>query len=201
MINASQDPQYQGLKLKSFWHLAYYISSNRPAGSLAAEIINFKNNETRSVAAWAKWSADELRSTGIQFDYIIRALGSAELTATVNKPCGRLGKYLAGELGSVYAPTLLSKSRATQPLHTLGGPYGRFNELNGVYSANEIGIDLNHKSILIIDDVTTTSCTIAEIQRALLQKWPHVNLHLFCLGRTTYELTANDHISTQYFNK
>lgn len=199
MIDLSKQTQYKQLEIDGCWHLAYYIPSNRAIGTLAGKLINFKDGVPNIVKGWCNWASDELSKLDIDFDYIVRALGSNELTPTKGKSCAALGRHLAESLDVSYIPTLLSKKRATKPMHTLRTYQERYDELHGVYVAHDIGEDLNGNNVLIIDDITTTNCTIAEIKRAITEKWPSVNLYLFCLGRTDYDSKANDAITQEYF--
>ncbi|WP_316807377.1 hypothetical protein [Pedobacter agri] len=200
MIDLSKQWQYEKLDFKGCWHLAYYIPNKRGNGTLAGKMIDFKDGDLKSINSWSQWAGDELSKLGIEFHYIIRALGSNELEPLKGKPCAIMGANLGKRLGAKYAPWLINKKRATKSLHTLKTYQERFDELHEVYIANDKGgEDLNNKNVLIIDDITTTNCTIAEMKRAIFEKWPEANLHLFCLGKTEYDQASNDTISLKYF--
>ena len=201
MIEITHEFEYRNLHFGGCWHLAYYIPQNRGNGTLAGKIIQFKENNGGVVQKWCNWAATDLGDLEISFDYIVRALGSRELQASGTKACDVLGDFLADYLDAEYIPQVLSKHRATRPMHELKTYYERVNEMHGVYYVNESGddYDLDDKNILILDDITTTSCTISEIKRALEEAWPEVNLHLFCIGRTSRNQSANDDIDMSYF--
>lgn len=51
--------------------------------------------------------------------------------------------------------------------------------------------NLNNKNILIIDDITTSCTTVAEMVRTIKAEWPDAKCYLFCLARTNHEMNAN----------
>jgi len=199
MISLLTNPQYKQLNISGCWHLAYYLSANRGAGTLAHKIIEFKNGYPAAIKRWSKWAGIELKKLDIQFDYIVRALGSNETLPIKGKPCSELGRHLAEVLNANYAAMALSKSRKTRPLHALTNRAERTHELHGVYQAHPEKYNFNEKNILIIDDVTTANITITEIVRAIKQAWPTANLYFFCLGKTEYDVSLNDNITKKYF--
>ena len=200
MFNLSiSDYQYRNLRLKACWHLAYYHPNKKPVGSLSNYIIEFKDGNLNVIKKWAEWAGDQLEEKEIQFDYIVRALGSQEISPGENRPLDILGEILANRLNAEYIPGLLGKKRATKPMHNLNLA-DRKAEITNVYYANGGGLDLNNKNVIILDDITTTTCTAGEIKRALKAKWPNVNLYLLCLGRTTRDEIADEQICHNYFD-
>ena len=199
MIDLSTLNQYQELNIAGCWHLAYYLSAKRSAGTLAQKILEFKNGYPAAIKRWSNWAGVELGNLDIQFDYIVRALGSNETMPQKGKPCSQLGRYLAEILNAKYAAMALSKSRETRPLHSLASRPERVAELSGVYQAHPEKYNFNGKNILIIDDVTTANITITEIVRAMKEAWPEANLYFFCLGKTEYDVSLNDNITKKYF--
>jgi hypothetical protein len=195
MIDLTQEYSF----LNGAWHLAYYIPSNRPTGSLSDNILKFKDNYTHYVNCWSRWSLAELSSLGVRFDYIIRALGSSELTVSRTRGLDTLGVYLEANLPSIYCPEVLQKSRLTPPMHTLRTKPERQAAIHDSYFVADRTRDFNNKNILIIDDVTTSRTTIKEILRALKVVWSNGHYHLFCLGRTIYDHDANNNIPMTYF--
>jgi len=199
MIDLSNTPQYRGLQISGCWHLAYYLSANRAPGTLARKIIEFKDGYPAAIKRWSTWAGIELENLDIQFDFIVRALGSQETMPLKGKPCSYLGKHLAEVLKAKYAAMALSKSRTTKPLHTLPNRAERILELDGVYQTHPEKFNFNGKNVLIVDDVTTANITITEIVRAMKLAWPKANLYFFCLGKTEYDLSLNDNITKKYF--
>jgi len=167
MINLFTNPQYSQLNISGCWHLAYYLPGNRGGGTLAQKIIEFKNGSQAAIKRWSKWAGVELEKLDIDFDYIVRALGSQETKPLKGMPCSELGRYLAEVLDAEYAAMALSKSRKTRSLHSLADLVMRKDELRGVYQADSENYNFNDKNILIIDDVTTSNTTITEIVRAM----------------------------------
>lgn len=198
LININNE--YRFLNLQNAWHLAYYISGNRPHGSLAANILEFKNGSAFYVNAWSNWAIAELQPLNIQFDFIVRALGSSELQVTGNRPLDSLGNRLANSLNCQFVANTLSKTRVTPPMHTLRTLPERRAAINGSYIVNNATRDFNNRRVLIIDDVTTTNLTVGEILRALRVNWNNGRYYLFCLGKTSHDHDANNNIATNYFN-
>lgn len=197
MINISSDYSF----LAGAWHLAYYIPSNKPTGSLSRNIIEFKESNKPFVTAWSKWAADDLSTLPIHFDFILRALGSSELKVSETKGLDAMGKVLAEKLNSIYIPSVLAKNRVTPPMHTLKTKPERRAAIKDSYFVAKQPYDFDKKNILILDDVTTSSITIQEILRALKVVFPNAKYYLFCLGKTEYNSAANDTITQAYFNK
>jgi hypothetical protein len=199
MISISNNSPYKELNIAGGWHLAYYLPANRGVGTIARKILEFKNNCPTAIEEWSNWAGSELNKLDIKFDYIVRALGSAETIPLKGKPCSLLGRNLAKILNANYAAMAISKLRETKPLHKLSNRSQREEELKGIYKAHPENFNFNNKNILIIDDVTTASITITEIVRAIKEAWPNANLYFFCLGKTSYDDTLNDHITKKYF--
>jgi len=195
MINISEDYSF----LSGAWHLAYYIPSNKPTGSLSSNILEFKKANKPYFLAWTKWAVDDLSKLNIHFDFILRALGSKELKVSGTKGLDLMGKVLAEKLNSIYIPSVLEKNRETRSMHTLKTKAERREAINGSYFVAKQPYDFDKKNILILDDVTTSSITIQEILRALKVAFPNAQYFLFCLGKTEYNTEANDSITKAYF--
>ncbi|QJB29889.1 hypothetical protein HF329_00630 [Chitinophaga oryzae] len=196
------DISHQHPYLNGAWHLAYYIPSLRNIeGTLSNHIIKFKDKEQQQLKGWALWSKDKLPQVGINFDYVVRALGSNELKVTKGtKSMDVIGGFLERSFSWKYVPETLEKNRITKPLHFLKTKPEREVEIHESYFVAKKDNNFAHKHILIIDDVTTTQTTIKEIIRALKTEWPSAKYYLFCLGRTDYNENGNDHIKNSYFN-
>lgn len=191
------------------WHLAYYTPGNYPDGSLSRRMLNFKDwkkdhdQHKSDVISWVNWSTEELKNLDVRFDYIVRALGSNEVSIVKNKALDALGAWLGKQLGASYLPELLLKSKLTKPLNSISLKCDRESELKGSYQLSNIAqdIDLNGKNVLIIDDVTTSGTTLREITDQLTNKWPDVSCYSFCLGRTRRDNNANNSIDISYYFK
>lgn len=201
MIRLLNERQYKFIGLKDAWHLVYYIPKSSTGDVLSKEIIDFKNQKPEAIRKWTKIAAERILATEIQFDYIVRALGSAELTASSGrKSLDVLGTYLSKQLECPYVPQTLQKHRVTKPLHTLKTKAERYAEMHEVYFVADGDYDCNRKKVLVLDDVTTTNTTVAEIIRALQAKWPFAEIYFFCLGRTDYNHEKNIELNSLYIS-
>lgn len=59
----------------------------------------------------------------------------------------------------------------------------RLENAKGLFAARK-NIDLNDKSVLLVDDICTTGTTIGAAAQALTQSFPHIRLSLFALAVT-----------------
>lgn len=157
------------------------------------ELLNFKNNNTVAVERWLKMIDTKDFSSLPKIDYIVRALGSYEMTVTP-KPLDKVGKLLADKLKAKYIPKLLSKNKYTQPLKNLGR-YERQQEVRNSYICNEDFEIEDGASILIIDDVITTGSTGNAIQVALMNTYGYkIDTYRFAL---VYTPLSQNYASTQ----
>ena len=199
MQSLLSDYTYRFLALKDAWHLAYYIPEQREdMTTLSGKLVQFKEYDLNITKGWIRWSIDSFKEKSLKYDYIIRALGHAELIASGKKPLDLLGHHLANNICCTYAPFIVKKNRVTKALHFLKLDE-RKAEIHEAYEVADNTIDLNQKKILIIDDIGTTNTTISEIMRAIRVAWPKVQFSYFCLGRTNHTPTANDSIPLTYF--
>lgn len=197
-LNRLQNDEYW-LKLERAWHLCYYLRNHDDNTVLTAKILEFKDGNKKTVTIWCQWAVDELTNSGVEFDLVVRALGSTELVPGGNKPLDELGRCLEAALGTNYKPIVLRKTRLTKPLHTLFSLPERKKEIGNIYVVNNTSVNYNRKNILIIDDITTSNVTIGEILRALKVQWPKAKYYLFCLGKTSTEKNINANIDQNYF--
>lgn len=77
----------------------------------------------------------------------------------------RLARALAQELGAPCDPRALSKRRPTRPQTGQSGPERR-RALHGAFCARRERV--LERTVLVVDDVTTTGATLAEARRALV---------------------------------
>jgi hypothetical protein len=209
--------EYPSLNLVRAWHLVYYIPRNNDPTHFSKYVLDFKNGDLDSVSSWSNWIIEEfqnlLKSIGRNpgFSCIIKAHGSSELINNCSKPLNKIGMDLMYHFGWNYQPSLLKKTRVTNPLHTLGSRNSRENEISGSYKVDFEDLvlnsaylqDLNYENVLIIDDVFTTGSTTSEILRALREKWPDARYHLLCLAKTirNYDSESNSSVTTEYYMK
>lgn len=65
--------------------------------------------------------------------------------------------------------------------------------MEGVFEI-EVKQDLNNKSVLIVDDISTACVTSAEIIKTLKEEWPNATFYLFCIARTIHDEHANENL-------
>jgi hypothetical protein len=194
------DSTYGYLHLKGAWHLAYYIPAQKDDPStFSGRLLQFKNADPESIRNWTCWSVANFEFRKPKCDCVIRALGSKELKITEDKPLDILGSNIADTIGCPYNPTILIKNRPTKSLHLINKRADRIAELSGSYEVANKTHDLNWKTILVIDDIGTANTTLSEIMRAIRVQWPRSQFSYFCLGRTSYDPSANDEIPHTYF--
>lgn len=176
------------------YFLGYYVTP------LKEEIWHFKDHRADAVARWKNYAASIVNELP-RVDYIVRALGHAELkVGNQDRPLDVLCNQLAQALNAKYLPDLLKKSRLLEKSTKLG-KIERAVQLKGAYEvdSNRIKqIDILGKSILIVDDVLTSGATANEISRAINSALDNVSVNIFTLVKTLYR---NDHDSvTQQSN-
>ena len=91
-----------------------------------------------------------------------------------------LASKLAKKLNLPYIKPLI-KIKETKPLARLN-PLERFLEINGAFQIDEKTLNLDYKSILLIDDILTTGTTAVEVARALKETYPECKIYLLVLA-------------------
>lgn len=181
------------------WHLCYYYTNQRDRYS--NKLLNFKNGIEKDLNEWLNWAKLELVETleaeGIKIDYVIRVLGSQETIPLRSKPVAFLARNIASEIGARYIPRILSKKHNTAKFTKLNSLDERINEISGVYQVSD-EYDLNGKNILIVDDITTSGTTLRYVRQAILRKYKNARFYGFCLGKTSYDHSANENINARF---
>ncbi len=185
--------------LSASWHLVYYISTHKSYDATTEKLLAFKENNKDYLEEWIKWTCNELSKLDIHFDYIIRALSNDELKASGKESLDMLGRSLAQKLHSIYIPSLLAKTSATQQLRYINEKSERKKAIENVYYVATPLVDCNYKNILILDDVVTFGTTIEEIVRAMITTYPTAKYYAFTLAKASDNVTANDNITATYF--
>jgi predicted amidophosphoribosyltransferase len=181
------------------WYFAYYIPPLAKTDSLSSYIINFKLGKPHYVEKWIELALSKLADLEINFNYIVRALGSGEIEAQEATPLDKLGEAIKGKLGGSYLPKLLIKTKGTKPLHTLGR-HDRIAELKDVYSLNNNITIEDGKNILILDDIYTTGTTTKSIKKAIQKKYPKSRFYILAIGKTERDnQLANKSYETSHF--
>jgi hypoxanthine phosphoribosyltransferase len=107
--------------------------------------------------------------------------GDGEITAL-----DILGQGIATGIRGIYIPQLLIKNRITKPLKEYH-VRGRELEIAGVYELRDLGLSLENRQIILIDDVVTTGVTSRTIIGKILQRFPSAKINVFALGWTPSE--------------
>ncbi|WP_276485775.1 ComF family protein [Paraflavitalea pollutisoli] len=166
---------------ETVWYKFKYFTK-RSADFITKQLMDFKADYKAQVAAFSEISAIEIEKTGIEFDYIIRALGSNETTATRPNRVRSLCIAIHEGSGGTYSPLSVAKKRKTKSLKYLSRPE-RIAELEDVYYLTK-GIDWNSLNILVVDDITTTGTTLEVIGKLIKDECPDAKLYGYCLAQT-----------------
>ncbi len=94
-----------------------------------------------------------------------------------------LARVLANTLHVPYLPRLLRRSRATSPQSAQTGPTGRFENVRNAFDIRG-SVDLQGKSIFLVDDILTTGATASEAAKALrAQKTKSIHVVVVAHGK------------------
>jgi len=175
---------------KSFY-LAHYKPRNRGGkDKLSSYLLSFKDGEKNAVKHWVQFASGEFEKSDLEYDIVIRALGSSEVKYRAGQPLDELGQEIAKITKAVYTPQILQKKNANEPLKRLSAT-GRHEALRGIFAFDSSKIPENAR-ILIIDDVITTGATIKEICRTIKSARPDIVTELFTLTKTYDVRRDND---------
>lgn len=163
--------------------------------------MDFKDNQQAKIISFAEITAEEFERVDVKIDYVIRVLGSRELTAQKPNKVRSLAIAINEVLGSSYRPLVIRKNRATRELKGLSKE-GRKKELEGVYELNDCP-DLKDKAVLIVDDIYTFGTSMETIGEVLRTAYPSVKLYGFALAHNWQRGTDgvngnNDHFEQHY---
>jgi hypothetical protein len=168
--------------LAGAFHLAYYVPRNTGhSDQISEDLLSFKNGVPNKVRFWCNKAIQEIGNT-FNPSFIVRALGSSELTIIQPSPLDQLGQSLAQHLNTTYQPGLLTKSSSNPPLKGLNKA-GRENAISGLYAVANVPT-VGNPEILVLDDIITTGSTIKEISRALKQAYPTASVQFLALAKT-----------------
>jgi len=189
--------RYQGVDV--LYHVAYYHAARVGYQDIVSRSLHdFKDGCEPQTARWIALAAPRV-CKDLDFEMIIRALGTAELKASSDMPLDRLCQAIAGGSGAVYAPERLEKTRAVRAMTSLAGRAARQKELDGCYTFDAAGLAPASR-ILIVDDIATTGATLEAIHAAVAAALPDATILCFVLARVEAQL-QNTHIDPTYFLK
>lgn len=189
LISDQRDRQYINAGLVEAYHLLYYLPDRNDVTNWTGRILDFKSKKNiDDYGVITNLVVNAVSNQNLHFDYVIRVLRHNEKEALNDAPIIDFVRNIANVTHATYCPQLLNKTRTTRSLHTLPTLLERQEEIKGVFYVNEnLGLDLNGKTLLIVDDITTSCTTIAEMVKTLKMKWPEVNVSLLCLARTLHD--------------
>ena len=193
----SDNWQYTDAGLEEAYHIVYYIPSGyRDTTNWTERIKKFKwGSDVENDQLIIDNCVEAISDAHLEFDYVIRMLGSSEVIPLPNAKLVPLAKKIAETTSAMYLPCLLRKKRATTPLHNLSNLAARKAEMDGVFEIENMeGVDLNNKKILIVDDISTAFVTSAEMIKTLKTVWPNAIFYLFCIARTNYDVHSNQRL-------
>lgn len=178
--------KFEDDKSIKLWHLFYYFARKSAWDNNAQLILDFKSNSRSAAEYLLDCALRELRGYELMEEIlVIRGLRSTEIRAVLDKGnvMDWLGQGIATGIGGIYIPQLLEKKRVTQPLKLLRARQ-REVELENVYGLRDLGLSLNNRNILLLDDVVTTGATARAISKAVLANYPRAKINTFALGWT-----------------
>jgi len=184
----SDDRQYASAGLENAYHLVYYIPKDQDLTDWSKKVSACKKEVDQDIIDEC---VSALNTEGLHFDYVIRMMGHKETKPLKNVPIRSLAVAIAKATGAIYLPQLLHKKKETTPMHFLSLPE-RQAEINDVFLVNDRTCNLNGKKILIVDDITTTCTTVAEMIKTLKKVWSKAIFYLFCIARTSHNTHANE---------
>lgn len=161
------------------WYMAYYF--RWPTSDyVSRQIMDFKRGDIPPKEAFSEMAAEEFTLLGHKFDYVTRVLSSKELVALKGNKVAAIAHSIYEVCNAHYHPNLVQKNRMTKELKGLNKDQ-RKAELEGVYEIYQ-PVDLNHKSVLVVDDVFTFGTSLEAIAEVLKKENPHVKLYGFAIA-------------------
>lgn len=164
----------------------YYLPKKSNWDNNAQLILDFKNNSSSATAYLLECALRELRGFQLKEEIIVvRALRSSEVQVGDREATAldMLGQGIATGIRGIYIPQLLIKNRPTKPLKGYNAQR-REQEIADVYELRDLGLSLENRQIILIDDVVTTGVTTRTIIRRILAKFPTAKINVFALGWT-----------------
>jgi len=185
LVSGTKEFEHQATNLKS----AYYIFDYLPARKYSQDniskfLLKFKDNDEEAVKRWCTKASQECEAIfrDKKIDSIIRVLGHKEKKkGKTLTPLDKLGIEISSAIECKYEPKTLTKTKINKSLKFLSKER-RQNQLHGLYTYKPSGT--KPKSILLIDDITTTGTTITEVCRAIQESSPNTNIYFLALART-----------------
>ncbi len=162
--------------------LGVYYSRQREKTSFSSSIISFKAGRETVVDRFCKESIVLLRSHGIRYDYIVRALGAREIRADYGRPLDYIGMALELEGFGRYRPEIIRKERIVTSVRRLAH-HQRHLHVRDAYRAELLDESMAAPRVLVIDDVVASGATTAAISVAIRESVPAATIDVFTLAK------------------
>lgn len=177
----------------------YYLCHYKPLSSgfdrLSKSLIGFKRGISVDLEAWTSCAVESFSHPLLSPTLIVRALHSRETNvAANNSSLDQLGISFADSLNGSYVPETLQKAHVILPMKQLSRAM-REETLTDIYSFQPPGSV--YRSILLIDDIITTGCTIGAIVRAIRKANLSVPIVAFTLASTESASRLNEAVVIQ----
>jgi len=178
---------------ETFFHyfLCRYIPKYIGTDRLSQSIISFKENTPPHPEAWISCAVEAMEDhLALSGSCVIRALGHTETSADSDNPrsLDKLCEGIAEAIKGKYHPEFLTKSKPVGKLTPLTKTE-REHAVKDAYQFEFTGI--LPKRILIVDDITTSGCTLRAIIASVRKVMPDIDISLFTLAWTDYEAYQN----------
>jgi len=188
------DSQYRNADLVKAYHIVYYVpkSYGKDITGWSDKIFNFKKSEEyKSDNELISLSVEAIKNEKLSFNYIIRVMGHEETIPKKGHKLSILAKEILKVTDSIYIVQLLRKKRRTIPFHLLNSVAEREAEIKDVFFVYDKSYDLNRKTLLIVDDITTSCTLVKEMIKTIKKTWPYVSVYQYCIGRTNHDIESN----------
>ena len=175
--------------INGYYLVTYYPTNRGLKDGISGWILDVKKNNRAIAEAFAIYASKDIEKI-INYDYVTRALAHDELEIDIRRKTGLdyFCECLCAMNNKIYRTDLLKKRRTHDKFTTLSRKR-RESAHQDNYTCEKI-ID---KSILIIDDIITTTTTCLSIYNAIIKKNPKANISFFFIGATAeaYEKQVN----------
>lgn len=189
LIGDNNDPQYQNSDLTEAYYLVYYMPDGDDKTNWSQRVGKFKYKlDVDDYKIITETVCQALNKENLTFDIVVRVLGHSKTIASKDDPIQDFTIEVSKATSSNYIPCLIKKRRTTEAFRFLNLLERKNAANSNYYVDDEIvkRLSLNPKSVLIVDDITTSGTSLKEVARALKEKWPNVKVYSLCLARTLH---------------
>lgn len=167
--------------------IGWYVSQKSGVSDEWSErIIRFKDRDSKAIKGCARVlrvAAKKILSIhGLDPETtgLLSALSSGDVATNPESSLHKAGKFVAQYCGIQWRPDALTKKPHRKLAH-IKGPKARDNEVKEKYQCKKLeGI----RHIIVMDDIVTRGATLGEIERAVQESNPSVEVIGLTLGKT-----------------